>query len=166
MDGLASIDGQMLPSVVALEKFLILFLVARYVFMVELLGSDEYFSFPSIFSLFLLENFKGVLPFCFLYPIWSLFTYFYLFCCFYFFIFFSSISFLIIWCNLIFFIQFDHYYFDSYLFCCFYFCSFKSHTSSVGLFDFYIKFNSYSFDCCLLFFFFIFIIEFCSQCYP
>jgi len=105
VDGLASIDGQMLPSVVALEKFLILFLVARYVFMVELLGSNEYFSFPPIFSLFLLENFKGDLPFCFLYWIWSLFTYFYLFCCFYIFIFFSSISFLIIWCNLIFFLS-------------------------------------------------------------
>jgi len=63
VDGLASIDGQMLPSVVALEKFLILFLVARYVFMVEQLGSNEYFSFSPIFSFFLLENFRGVLPF-------------------------------------------------------------------------------------------------------
>jgi hypothetical protein len=120
------------------------------------------------FFLFFIGKFQGCLAFCFLYPIWSLFTYSYLFCCFYVFIFFSSISFLIIWCNLIFFLSnlIIIILIPINLFCCFYFFSFKSHPSSVGLFDFYIKFDPYSFDCCLLFFFFIFIIEFCFQCYP
>jgi hypothetical protein len=89
VDGLASIDGQMLPSVAALEKFLILFLVARYVFMVELLGSNEYFSFPPIFSffywkisrvsylLFLISNLVFIYLFLFVL----------LFLCFYFFLF-------------------------------------------------------------------------------
>jgi len=89
VDGLASIDGQMLPSVAALEKFLILFLVATYVFMVELLGSNEYFSFPPIFSffywkisrvsylLFLISNLVFIYLFLFVL----------LFLCFYFFLF-------------------------------------------------------------------------------